>query len=839
MKIYKYKFLNIRTLVIVYWCLILPFYGIGQPLCNNDTESCISISLVQIGGGSITPTPGYEDVGEVVLPCGYDNIYIAAQWEGNPDIDLDTWTFSFNNGTIAGDGYACMRGCPSGVDAMDTVMISVDIDSLTTCECLMILQESIIPAASDKHLKLCEEDDDGIVQYDPNDIEQDSITIDDAVTISYHLSEATANDGTVPITDSIGISDAYTLYARVASEVALGCFSVAEVSFEIQQNPTISLIADFPVLTCDMDSVTLRATVESEEPPPYVYNWLPNMDENLMGVKQDTLVVTTTGLHNVVVNSGGCFGHTQIEVNGNFIAPEFDSTAISALGGTVVDCQQSPLTLLAHATSPNGDTLLYEWTTADGNISTNLSQDSIMITSAGTYTVTVTQAETGCTISESIVMTSAADTLGLMVTPTTAALTCGEPTITLTASLSSNGVFSYIWNTGDTEASLNVDAPDTYSVTITDNMTGCSTDLEVVVVEELDTPTVNNTALNSCDTSVGTAIFDLTNTSVTSENNVAITYYTNMADAETGSNVIADPVMYSSGEGLVFARVEYQETGCFSIAEIDLSLNELEIPAIHFSPKVSELCQFDQVATVSVTNPMPDHTYTWSMNGTDPTNVMTIENCAALELPLGITLLSLEIQFGDCISVEEYPVVRELQGTPQTEILRLGPANILFCNRNDYISYQWGRERKTDFCPEPIDGAIYQDYIVENIDTENYYYWLIVENESGCKEKIYYLENPFQRLAETPTTYISEFTMQVAPNPTNGIFNIEMIGSEVLALDLHIYDVLGREFFYQHIDKLNTIERISLSFPTLPEGLYFIQITDNHDIHLVEKVINE
>jgi len=120
MKIYKYKFLNIRTLVIVYWCLILPFYSIGQPLCNSDTEGCISINLVQIGGGSITPTPGYEDVGEVVLPCGYDNIYIAAQWEGNPDIDLDTWTFSFNNSTIAGDGYACMRGCPSGVDAMDT-----------------------------------------------------------------------------------------------------------------------------------------------------------------------------------------------------------------------------------------------------------------------------------------------------------------------------------------------------------------------------------------------------------------------------------------------------------------------------------------------------------------------------------------------------------------------------------------------------------------------------------------------------------------------------------------------------------------------------------------------
>ncbi len=840
MKIYKYKFLNIRILVIVCWCLMLSFYGVGQPLCNSSTEGCISIRLVQIGGGSITTIPGYEDVGEVVMPCGYDKIYVAAEWETNPDMNLNTWTFASDSVTIMGDGFACIRGCSFNT-VVDTVTISVALDSLTTCECLMILKESIIPVANDTHIKLCDDDGDGTVKYDPNNVVlRDLVSTDGAVTISYHLSEAAANDGTTPITDSIGISDAYTLYARVESDLAIGCFSVSEVSFEVQQNPlTVSLNADFSNLTCDRDSITLRAAVESDPPTPYVYNWFPAMGTGLTEVDQDTFVVNTVGTHTLIVKADACFNITEIEIAGNFVAPEFDNTAITVPDGTLVDCQQNPLSLLAHATSPNGDTLLYEWTSTNGNISTDPTQDSIMINTEGTYIITVTQAETGCTVTDSIVMTNAGDTLGLMVTPDMPVLTCKDAALMLTADSPLSGVFSYVWNTGNTQATLEVDMPGAYSVTMTDNMSGCSTDLEVFVTENLNTPTVNNDTLNGCDMGAGTGIFDLTNTNLTNETNTTNSYYTNMTDAETGDNAIADPTMYSSAEGAVFVRVTYEETGCFSIAEINLSLDKLEIPDIHFSPEVSELCEFYQIATVTITNPRPDYTYAWSMDGADPTNVMTIENCTALELPLNIGSLTLAIQFEDCVMTQQYPVVRTLQGIPQAAVLRLGPADILFCNRNDFVSYQWGRERKTDLCPEAIDGAIYQDYIVENIDTDNYFYWVMVENESGCKEKIYYLENPFQRLAETPTTYTTELTMQVAPNPANGVFNIEMIGSEVLALDLHIYDVLGREFFYQHIDKLNTIERISLSFPTLPKGLYFIQITDNHDIHLVEKIINE
>jgi len=174
---------------------------------------------------------------------------------------------------------------------------------------------------------------------------------------------------------------------------------------------------------------------------------------------------------------------------------------------------------------------------------------------------------------------------------------------------------------------------------------------------------------------------------------------------------------------------------------------------------------------------------------------------------------------------------------PDTKVLRIGQTNTLFCNRNDFASYQWGREDKITLCPEILDGEVYPDYVVGTIDTDNYFYWVTVEDAAGCTTKLYYLEDPFMRvIPEEPVDY-GDLSLQVIPNPNDGTFEIKLQGNEDRALEIYLHDVLGREMYYQEFDKLNFIERVAISVPTLTRGIYFVRVTGNRGTLLTEKII--
>ncbi len=118
-------------------------------------------------------------------------------------------------------------------------------------------------------------------------------------------------------------------------------------------------------------------------------------------------------------------------------------------------------------------------------------------TATGTYTVVATRTSGGCTAS----MTGAA-VISINALPTASAgadvtANCTNPSTTLTAT----GGISYLWNTGQTIASINV-APivtSTYSVTVTGN-NGCSASDDVLVTVKLCGPTINaKVFLNNVD----------------------------------------------------------------------------------------------------------------------------------------------------------------------------------------------------------------------------------------------------------------------------------------------------------------------------------------------------
>ncbi|MBK6348258.1 MAG: hypothetical protein IPF68_20410 [Bacteroidales bacterium] len=77
-------------------------------------------------------------------------------------------------------------------------------------------------------------------------------------------------------------------------------------------------------------------------------------------------------------------------------------------------------------------------------------------------------------------------------------LTCALTSITLSAASSTGqGTLSYLWSTGATTVSINVNAPVDYSVTVTDSDNGCTYTELVTVTQDITTPVAVITAIRN------------------------------------------------------------------------------------------------------------------------------------------------------------------------------------------------------------------------------------------------------------------------------------------------------------------------------------------------------
>ncbi len=138
-------------------------------------------------------------------------------------------------------------------------------------------------------------------------------------------------------------------------------------------------------------------------------------------------------------------------------------------GSTVLNCIEDTLTLTAHS-SITGTT--YNWgggTSAATNI----------VSSAGTYTVIITDTTNGCTASASEAVSQNIVTPNVSIAPP-GQLTCSLSSVTLYASSTTQGV-SYNWGGGVTTSSYSVNAPGTYKVTVTNPANGCLDSASVTV----------------------------------------------------------------------------------------------------------------------------------------------------------------------------------------------------------------------------------------------------------------------------------------------------------------------------------------------------------------------
>ncbi|MDT8416852.1 MAG: gliding motility-associated C-terminal domain-containing protein, partial [Lutibacter sp.] len=152
---------------------------------------------------------------------------------------------------------------------------------------------------------------------------------------------------------------------------------------------------------------------------------------------------------------------------------------VTISGNSVLTCANESITLTATAQGAAS----YLW-------SNGATAASIDVTTPGNYSVTVTGAN-GCSATAAAVTVTGDASQPSVVVSGNSVLTCASTSATLVATATVQGTASYLWNTGATTATISVNAPGEYSVTITDSSNGCSVTESVTVAQNTTPPAVS------------------------------------------------------------------------------------------------------------------------------------------------------------------------------------------------------------------------------------------------------------------------------------------------------------------------------------------------------------
>jgi SprB repeat/Secretion system C-terminal sorting domain len=286
-------------------------------------------------------------------------------------------------------------------------------------------------------------------------------------------------DGVVPVADFMWTTGATSLqfitvyqtgmYAVTVTAVN-GCKSSSSVVVTSNTTPPNISILPLPAnatLNCNNSQVILDAVSTT---PSATFTWNT-------GATTSSIAATTTGIYTVTASfptfniGNGCSASAQIEVK--------NSTPSVDLGADKTLTSGQTATLTATITKGVAP-FTYAW--SNGLPAT----PSVSVSAAGTYSVTITDAN-GCTATDGVLVTVSSNN-SLIVNAGLDATTCKNVAKTFTASVS-NGVapYTYLWSNAATTASISVKTAGNYTVTVRDANGATGTDL--VVLTTLDTAT--------------------------------------------------------------------------------------------------------------------------------------------------------------------------------------------------------------------------------------------------------------------------------------------------------------------------------------------------------------
>ena len=454
-------------------------------------------------------------------------------YESQADADADTNPITSPYNNIVNPQTIYVRAANDVTSCYSTITLDLRVNPIPS------------PATPDP-LEVCDGDNDGFAAFDLESRTLEIINGELDVVVSYHETQANAEGNidalTSPYTNIMALTQ--TVIVRVENTVT-GCFNTIGLDLVVQPSPEVPLVID-PYVVCDDDTDGITQFD------------LTTKQGEILGAQLPVDFIVTYHLTAMDADSGAnpianVTNYTNIS-NPQTIWVRLESTTNSCVSTGMfalevslppVPVQPSPLELC-------DDEL--PGVVPDELVAFDLTVKDLEIT-VGEASWVVGYYETDAD--------AQADTNAI--TPATAYV-----------NMSING---------------NPANPQTVYVRVTDTDTGCFAFTTLTLrVLPIPTPNLDPDDLELCDdlnTGDATEVFDLTINEafiINNELDVSASYYESQADAEAGTNAIADPTLYSniSTPQTIYVRITNGDdaqgtngTGCYAIVTFDLIVNTL------------------------------------------------------------------------------------------------------------------------------------------------------------------------------------------------------------------------------------------------------------------------
>ncbi|HLP19652.1 MAG TPA: gliding motility-associated C-terminal domain-containing protein [Chitinophagales bacterium] len=386
--------------------------------------------------------------------------------------------------------------------------------------------------------------------------------------------------GIITAINSISTPNTYTVTATGSN----GCTATAAATITQDITTPNVNIAPASTLTCAVLSSTLQASSTTLNA---AYDWGG-------GIVTSAKTVSTPGNYTVTVTdpANGCTISSAAAVAQDIVAPNI---ALSNTG--TLNCISGNVTINAISTTPN---VSYDW--GGGNTST-----SNIVTTAGSYTITVTDPANSCTatMANVVIQDIAAPPVNIA---TPAQLNCINANVTIMAS-STVGTATFDWGNGTLTPNYTVTAPASYSVTVTNPANGCTATATTTVVQNQNVPAVSIITPDTitCHTPSVT---------LSASTSAVIPAY-NWGSGNLGSTyAVAVPGTYT-------LTLTDNDNGCSATASADV----YDVPLMNLSETHTNVSCFgfnDATIDLTVSGGQSPFSFTWSNGGANEDIVSTI-----------------------------------------------------------------------------------------------------------------------------------------------------------------------------------------------------------------------
>ena len=265
---------------------------------------------------------------------------------------------------------------------------------------------------------------------------------------------------------------------------AFGC-EVVE-SFNLAQPSEVELVYDVVNTTCELENGELFLSGVGGTGSNYMFDIGDGFSS------QNHYTDLPYGVYYIdIIDGNDC-------LNSEFVYIEFGPNPVADAGpNAALDCE-NPEVILDGSGSTQGSHMIYTWETINGNIVSGENTLTPVVNEPGNYLLTVENGLDGCIVTDEVVVTL--EGVAPVVTgDAPESLTCDIVEVTLDATGSDSGAnFEISWSTNDgnivsgaNTLTPTVDQPGTYTLTINNINSGCSTSMDFVVTSNANLPVFN------------------------------------------------------------------------------------------------------------------------------------------------------------------------------------------------------------------------------------------------------------------------------------------------------------------------------------------------------------